>query len=311
MALLPSSRVSARRVHPRPAAGGIPPSIGVTPPDRLLSKSTLISIAQPGLIQAMRSQHAMGLWEMLRRHRRPASASDLAALCECSHAEAQRALDLLERATLVRKRRASRRRRSAVYETAVQAISVVFDRGDPDHAKLIRDFEQYIAHELEDEHFRHELPITHAPSGYWRYYHCNPLFLEPSDLQELKQRILRVEEFIKLLNDRQAASASTSRCNYATLLRVAPLGGKVMPQPHLKLVSRTVAEARRGASATQSPRLSRREREAVLALRDGRTRAAVAEHLGISVHTLGTICKRAYRKLGINRVTQLKDVWID
>ena len=60
-----------------------------------------------------------------------------------------------------------------------------------------------------------------------------------------------------------------------------------------------------------STRLSRREREAVLALRDGKTRAAVAKHLGISVYTLGTRCKRAYRKLGINRVSQLRDIAID
>ena len=276
-----------------------------------MSKSPLISIAQPGLMQAIRSQHAMGLWEMLRRHRRAASPADVAALCQCSPAEAQRALDLLERATLVRKRRVSRRRRTVVYEAAVQSIAVMFDRGDPGHQKLMRAFEHYVAHELEDEHFRHEIPITHASSGCWRYYHCNPLFLEPSDLQELKQRILRVEEFIKLLNDRQSSGRSTSRCNYAALLRVAPLGGHVMPQPHVKLVSRSVAEARVGASPARSGRLSRREREAVLALRDGRSRAAVAKHLGISVHTLGTVCKRAYRKLGINRVTQLRDVWID
>lgn len=278
---------------------------------RHLSESTHISIAHPGLVEAIRSRHAMGLWEMLRRHRRAASVSEVAALCQCSHAEAQRALDLLQRATLVRKRRASRGRRSVVYEVAVQAISVVFDHTVPAHEKLLRDFEHYITHELEDEHFRHEIRIASAPSGCWRYYHCNPLFLEDSDLQELRQRIARVEEFIKLLNDRQSSGTSTPRCNYATLIRVAPLGVRVMPQPHLKLLSRNVAEARRGTGAAHSRQLSRREREAVLALRDGRSRAAVAKHLGISVHTLGTICKRAYRKLGIHRVSQLQDASID
>jgi DNA-binding CsgD family transcriptional regulator len=29
------------------------------------------------------------------------------------------------------------------------------------------------------------------------------------------------------------------------------------------------------------------------------------------VYTLGTLCKRAYRKLGINRVSQLRDIAID
>ena len=253
----------------------------------------------------------MGIWEVLRRHRRAATASQVAALCECSHAEAQQALDLLERATLVRKRRASRSRRAAAYEVAVQSISVVFDRGDPAQARLVRSLEQYVTRELEDEHFRHEIPITSASSGHWRYYHCNPLFLEPADLEELIRRIRRVEEFVKLLNDRQSESTSTSRCNHAMAIRISPLGGNVMPQPHVKLLNRTVAEATRRPAAAPSHLLSRREREAVRALRDGKSRAAVAKHLGISVHTLGTVCKRAYRKLGINRVSQLQDIAID
>lgn len=253
----------------------------------------------------------MGIWEVLRRHRRAATASQVAALCQCSHAEAQQALDLLECASLVRKRRASRGRRSAVYETSIQSISVVFDRGDPAQARLVRSLEQYVTRELEHENFRHEIPITSASSGHWRYYHCNPLFLEPADLEELKRRIGRVEEFVKLLNDRQSASTSVPRCNHAMAIRVSPLGGNVMPQPHVKLLNRTVAEATPSPAAAPSHRLSRREREAVHALRDGKSRAAAARHLGISVHTLGTICKRAYRKLGINRVSQLRDVSID
>ena len=308
---LPLRSARKSRTKPCAEASGRPPSIGGSARDRHVSKSTHINLAQPGLADAIRSPRAMGLWEVLRRHRRAATASQVAALCQCSHAEAQQDLDLLERATLVRKRRASRGRRSAVYETSIQSISVVFDRGDPAQARLVRSLEQYVTRELEDEHFRHEIPITSASSGHWRYYHCNPLFLEPADLEELKRRIGRVEEFVKLLNDRQSASTSTSRCNHAMAIRISPLGGNVMPQPHVKLVSRNVAEAPRRTAASPAQRLSRREREAVLALRDGKSRAAAARHLGISVHTLGTICKRAYRKLGINRVSQLRDVSID
>jgi DNA-binding CsgD family transcriptional regulator len=235
----------------------------------------------------------------------------VAALCQCGHAEAQQDLDLLERATLVRKRRASRGRRAAVYETAVPSISVVFDRGDPGEARIFRSLEQYVTRELEDKHFQHEIPITSAPAGHWSYYHCNPMFLEAADIEELRRRIARVEEFVKLLNDRQSASAATPRCNHVMAIRVSPVDGHVMPQPHVRLVSRNLAEAPRRTVATQSIRLSRREREAVRALRDGKSRAAVAKHLGISVHTLGTVCKRAYRKLGINRVSQLQDIAID
>jgi DNA-binding CsgD family transcriptional regulator len=276
-----------------------------------LSKSPHINIAQPGLADAIRSPRTMGIWEVLRRYRRAASASRLAELCQCSLAEAQQSLDLLERATLVRKRRASRGRRSAVYETAVSSISVIFDRGDPGEARIFRSLEQFVTRELEGKHFQHEIPITSAPAGHWSYYHCNPMFLEAADIEELRRRIARVEEFVSLLNDRQSESMTVQSCNHVMAIRVSPLGGSVMPQPHVKLVSRNIAEAPRRAVSAPSTRLSRREREAVLALRDGETRAAVAKHLGISVYTLGTLCKRAYRKLGINRVSQLRDIAID
>jgi DNA-binding CsgD family transcriptional regulator len=276
-----------------------------------VSKSNHISIAQPGLADVIRSLRTMGVWEVLRRHRSAASASQIAQLCGCSRAEAQQDLDLLERATLVRKRRASRGRRSAMYETSVPAISVIFDRRDPEQERIFHSLEQYVTRELEQKHFQHVIPITSAPSGHWSYYDCSPMFLEAADIEELRRRIARLEEFVRLLNDRQSASASTQRCNHIMAIRISPLGGHVMPQPHVKLVGRNIAEDSRRTVAAHSHQLSRREREAVRALRDGKSRAAVAKHLGISVNTLGTVCKRAYRKLGINRVSQLRDIAIE
>ena len=198
-----------------------------------------------------------------------------------------------------------------MYETSLQAISVLVDLGDSEHARLVRSLERYMTQELEVEHFKHETSIVGAGKGTWRYHHCRPLSLDEADLLELKARIARVEEFIRLLNDKQSADARTSNCNHAVAIRVAPLRGDVMPQPHVELVSREIHAARRAASVTPGAKLSRREREALLALRDGKTRAAVAQHLGISVLTLGTICKRAYRKLGINRVSQLRDISLE
>ena len=205
----------------------------------------------------------MGIWEVLRRYRRAASAARLAELCQCSLAEAQQSLDLLERATLVRKRRASRGRRSAVYETAVASISVIFDRGDPGEARIFRSLEQFVTRELEDKHFEHEIPITSAPAGHWSYYHCNPMFLEAADIEELRRRIARVEEFVSLLNDRQSESMTVQSCNHVMAIRVSPLGGAVMPQPHVRLVGRKIAEApRRAVDAAVAPRTRGRPRAA-------------------------------------------------
>jgi len=272
---------------------------------------THISITQPGLAEAIQRPRVMALWERLRRHRRAASASEIAALCSYGKPEAQVALDLLERAALVRKRKASRARRTALYETAVASISVLVDLRDPAHAQIVHGLERYMKHDLESEQFRQETSITLAGRGFWRYHHCSPLVLDPSDLRELKQRIGRVEEFIRLLNDKQSAAGDMSGCNHAISIRVAPLRGYVMPQPHVEVVSQEIHAARRGTRVVPPHALSRREREAVLALRAGQTRAAVAKNLGLSVLTVGTICKRAYRKLGIHRASQLHDISID
>lgn len=272
---------------------------------------THISITQPGLADAIRRPRVMALWERLRRHRRAASASEIAALCSYGKPEAQVALDLLEQAALVRKRKASRGRRTALYETAVTSISVLVDLRDPVHAEIVHGLERYMKHDLEDAQFRNEAPITSVGRGFWRFHHCSPLLLDASDLRELKQRIARVEEFIRLLNDKQSAAGDMSGCNHAISIRVAPLRGRVMPQPHVEVVSHDIDADRRSARVAPPHALSRREREAVLALRDGHTRAAVAKRLGISVLTVGTICKRAYRKLGIHRASQLHDISID
>jgi DNA-binding CsgD family transcriptional regulator len=47
------------------------------------------------------------------------------------------------------------------------------------------------------------------------------------------------------------------------------------------------------------PRLTPREREVALALAEGLTRAHVAERMSVSVHTVSTLARRAYRKLGV------------
>ena len=165
---------------------------------------THISITQPGLAEAIQRPRVMALWERLRRHRRAASASEIAALCSYGKPEAQVALDLLEQAALVRKRKASRGRRTALYETAVTSISVLVDLRDPVHAEIVHGLERYMKHDLEDAQFRNEAPITSVGRGFWRFHHCSPLLLDASDLRELKQRISRVEEVIRLLNQAHA-----------------------------------------------------------------------------------------------------------
>lgn len=65
--------------------------------------------------------------------------------------------------------------------------------------------------------------------------------------------------------------------------------------PYSKLARGT--DAPDDASGVSS--LAPREREVALALAEGLTRSHVAERIGVSVHTVSTLARRAYRKLGV------------
>ena len=57
---------------------------------------------------------------------------------------------------------------------------------------------------------------------------------------------------------------------------------------------------RPAADKTGLPALAPREREVALALAEGLTRAHVAERMRLSVHTVSTVARRVYRKLGVS-----------
>ena len=59
------------------------------------------------------------------------------------------------------------------------------------------------------------------------------------------------------------------------------------------------------AEAAGLPSLAPRERQVALALADGLTRAKVADRLGLSVHTVSTLARRLYRKLGVSSQAEL------
>jgi DNA-binding CsgD family transcriptional regulator len=139
------------------------------------------------------------------------------------------------------------------------------------------------------------------------------MVLDEGDLRELKRRIARVEEFVRLLGDKHGSDrgGASMRCNHGLAIRIEPLAGHVLPQPHVEFVSPTTVAERRSIRGVAHEALTARERQIARALRDGQPRAEVARRLGISALTVGTLCKRLYRKLGIRRAAQLHDFTLE
>lgn len=249
----------------------------------------------------------MGLWECLRRARAPLDAATLASRTARSVARVHAALDLLAHAGLVKTVKARGKRRAVAYETAMEEISIVVDATDPLQRKIVNEVASFIDTRMADILFKARQSIGTTGPNTWNFHHCGPLVLDDEDLAELKRRIARVEEFVRLLGDKHdgGATGTSPRCNHGMAIRIEPLGGHVLPQPHVEFVSERTIEERRTVRGVAHEALTARERQVARALRDGQSRADVARRLGISELTVGTLCKRIYRKLGIRRAAQL------
>lgn len=272
-----------------------------------------IDLLRPGLLDAVRNLEAMGLWECLRRAEEPLTAAELAQWTSRELPAVHAALDLLARCGLVLTKKARGRRRTVAYLPAVREISIVVDAEDAAQRRIVNDVVSIINREMSATLFdaRHTIGVTRA-SG-WHFHNCSPMVLDESDLAELKRRIARVEEFVRLLGDKHGAgpSGKAPRCNHGMLIRIEPLTGHVLPQPHVEFVSTNTVRERTSVRGVSHEKLTAREKQVARALRDGQSRTEVAQRLGISELTVGTLCKRAYRKLGISRAAQLHGFALD
>jgi DNA-binding CsgD family transcriptional regulator len=310
------ARPSTRRLRPTPFTRGYAPA--TMPPKP-------IALLRPGLLDAIKNLEAMGLWECLRRARTPLDAASLARRTARSVARVHAALDLLTRANLVTTLKARGSRRAVAYEVTMQEISIVVDASDSAHRKIVNDVATFINTEMSDILFKARQTIGTTGPNTWHFHHCAPIVLDQADLTELKRRIARVEEFVRLLGDKHGNEqrekhgsthgddhgSTTPFANHGIAIRIEPLAGHVLPQPHVEFVSARTVEERASIRGVAHEALTSRERQVARALRDGQARAEVAQRLGISELTVGTLCKRIYRKLGIRRAAQLHDFTLE
>ena len=101
------------------------------------------------------------------------------------------------------------------------------------------------------------------------------MVLDAEDLRELKRRIARVEDLVRLLGEKHGVdrAGASLRCSHGMAIRIEPLGGHVVPQPHVEFVSPTTIEERKSIRGMAHEALTAREREVARALRDGQPRA--------------------------------------
>ena len=267
----------------------------------------------PGLLDALSDVDAMCLWEVIRAQRTPVTLPEVTTLTGASAGVVQTRLDMLANVDLVRTVRARKPRNSVGYVVTHQRLVVAFDQSDPATVARIREISQTWERHVDD------LIVNHGDTGSdprttYRSRYVGVDQLDQADFAELRRRIDGVCEFWNMLANKNAPPHGSGRrlrtANHAICIRVEPLSPGKLPIPEawfrpLEAAERVAAD--RGSVKGRRP-LTTREAEVARALATGLQRKQLATHLGVSIHTLTTMCKRIYAKLGVHSQAELASV---
>lgn len=280
---------------PPATAPGMPP----IPPD-----THAIDIRNARALAAIGTPERCGVFEVLRCFRRPATLAEVATATCIPAARIAGMVDELCHAGLARSIPARADRRKPTYEVTCQQFVVVFDSADREEAIALRrhmdaataDLSKAVL-EARDASIADAVgKVAHESRGKFR--------LRPEQFQELRRRLHAVDEFINQLaaEDTVGDPVAPLLCDHVLEMRVTPLRKPLLPMPWILAADRrTVQALAQAASESMGPKLSNREREIAFALAHGSSRPEIARRLGLSPHTVATISKRIYAKLGVSR----------
>jgi DNA-binding CsgD family transcriptional regulator len=277
-----------------------------------------LDLGNDDVFALMRDYEALRTWELIRGFGVPVTVAELAGARKLAERVIHRQLDLLIAHEVVEQVRARKPRRSIGYRVAVERIVLTFDDTNEGAIARAKQSSAQIGAEFERCVVAHANPEFHAAVGFRFRTHCMKHFTR-EDLAELRRLMLPVVEFLSTPRSAPKRSAQSSAgkigagkigagkssaatfCNQAVSIKLEPLAGDLLPLPDVWMTPRSKLAGAPTEDTDKSgiPRLTPREREVALALAEGLTRAHVAERMGVSVHTVSTLARRAYRKLGV------------
>lgn len=266
-----------------------------------------LDLQRAGTVELLCNAAAMALWEVLRRHERPAVRADLSAACGRGEAEVQRDLDLLVQHGLVERVPASRHLRAGGWRVTCPKITVLFEPKDAaSHALLSRLVDEFTDRSVQvirrvnrGESQLVQRRIKRAFS--W-------LHVSDEEFEEVRMLLRSFDALVKRIESRQQRdpSAPGERPNLHLALCVTPLGPDALPTPPLSVTTRADLERDHKVDAAQNmDRLSPREREVIMLLLRGLTEKEAASQLSLSPGTVRTHVVHAYEKLGVKRRSEL------
>lgn len=271
-------------------------------------ESRSYSLADPGLIQVLRDLRTMQRWEILRRTQASYTAARLAEESRSTLEVTQDSLDRLHDVGLVVKHRASAKTRQVAYRAAMQRLVVSYDKGSEIDRALIRSMEGGMR-----EYSRSVIDACCSvrrenSREYIGVHGVTSVVLLPEDARAVRDAIRSAYALLVEAERRARAAAAqgAETKGYHLGLEMRELDEPELPMAEIFMVERSLFdEHRKLLCGAASMVLSPRELEVARALDAGKSRPTIARELGLSEHTVVTMSKRIYRKLGVHNRTEL------
>lgn len=270
-------------------------------------KSQSLSISAPGLVHVLRDIRTMQRWEILRRSQRGHTVAQLAFESRSSLAEAQEALDRLEAVGLVAKQRMNARTKQIRYRAAMERLVISFDKS----VELDRDLMREVEHGMR-EYSRSVIDGCDSirrsnEKGRVSVHGVTSVVLTVEDACAVRDAFRGAYALLVEAERRARQSEdSVEKRGYHLGFEMRELNQPELPMAEVFMVEQTVFDEHRellcnAASMVLSPR----ELEVARALEAGKSRPQIARELGLSEHTVVTLSKRIYKKLGVHNRTEL------
>lgn len=270
-------------------------------------KSQSLSISAPGLVHVLRDIRTMQRWEILRRSQRGHTVAQLAFESRSSLAETQEALDRLEAVGSVAKQRMNARKKQIRYRAAMERLVISFDKS----VELDRDLMREVEHGMR-EYSRGVIDGCDSirrlnEKGRVSVHGVTSVVLTVEDACAVRDAFRGAYALLVEAERRARQSAdSVEKRGYHLGFEMRELNQPELPMAEVFMVEQTVFDEHRELLCNAATMvLSPRELEVARALEAGKSRPQIARELGLSEHTVVTLSKRIYKKLGVHSRAEL------
>ena len=258
-------------------------------------------------MQVLRDIRTMQRWEILRRSQRGHAVAQLAFESRSSLAETQEALDRLEAVGLVEKQRMNARTKQIRYQAAMERLVISFDKSAEVDRELMREVEHGMR-----EYSRSVIDGCDSirrsnEKGRVSIHGVTSVVLTVDDACAVRDAFRGAYALLVEAERRARQSEdSVEKRGYHLGFEMRELNQPELPMAEVFMVEQALfVEHRDLLCNAASMVLSPRELEVARALDSGKSRPQIARELGLSEHTIVTLSKRIYRKLGVHSRAEL------